>query len=436
MLSKLSQLKNHAGFMRYFRNTSWMLGEQVLRMIAGVLVGIWVARYLGPEQFGIFSYAISFVALFGSVAKLGLDSIVVRDLVIEPEKRDIYLGTAFWLKFAAGIFTLGLVALATLLTSNNATTNSYIIIIASGMIFQAFEVVDFYFQSKVLSKFVSICKVTQLLLSSLIKVCFVLTGADLFWFFVVSVFDQMTLAVTLAVAYRYQHIGSFYRYFSWLAARDLLRNSWPLVLSGIVVMVYMRIDQVMIKEMLGAKEVGIYSAAVRLSEAWYFIPVLICNSLFPAIISAKKISEELYYARLQRLYIFMVWVAVAIALPLSFLSDWVVVFLYGEQYREAGNVLIIHIWAGVFVFLGVSFSKYLTAENMVIESFQRTLVGAISNILLCYTLIPNFGILGSAVALLASQIITNFAYDFFNATLRKSLFLKLNAFFPLRKHYQ
>ena len=163
------QAKTHQGFRRYLANTSWMFAEQMLRMVAGLLVGIWVARHLGPAQFGVFSYVIAFTALFGSLAKLGLDSIVVRDLVREPTLRDSYLGTAFWLKLVGALFMLGTIGIVVKLTSSDAITKLYIFIIASGTIFQSFEVVDFYFQSKVLSKFVSICKLIQLLISSILK---------------------------------------------------------------------------------------------------------------------------------------------------------------------------------------------------------------------------------------------------------------------------
>lgn len=389
-----------------------MFAEQLLRMVAGLLVGIWVARYLGPEQFGVFSYAIAFTAIFGSIAKLGLDGIVVRDLVREPNQRDAYLGTAFWLKLGGAIVTLGAIAFAVQLTSNDRTTNLYIFIIASGTIFQSFEVVDFYFQSKVLSKFVSLCKMTQLLLSSLLKIYFVLTGADLIYFVLVSLVDQATLAVTLYIAYRYQKLGKFYRYFDLATAKQLLRDSWPLIFSSLVVMIYMRIDQIMIKEMLGEREVGIYSAAVRLSEVWYFIPMIITSSFYPAIVSAKKVSEELYYARLQRLYTFMVWMAIGIALPMTFLSDWLVTLLYGEAYREAGQVLMIHIWAGVFVFLGVASGKWFLSENLQKLSTLNTAVGAAANIFLNLMLIPKYGIYGAAIATLLSYAIAAYFMNF------------------------
>lgn len=414
----------HQGFHRYFANTSWMFAEQMLRLIAGLFVGIWVARYLGPDQFGVFNYAIAFAAIFSSIAKLGLDEIVVRDLVHEPDKRDIYLGTAFWLKIVGAFTALTAIIFVGHFTSNDHRTNLYIFIIGSGMIFQSFEVIDFYFQSKVLSKFVSLCKMTQLLLSSLLKIYFVLTGAHLFWFVIVSFVDQVTLAVTLYIAYRYQKLGSFYCHFNLLTAKQLLKNSWPIIFSGLAIMIYMRIDQIMIKEMLGDREVGLYSAAVRLSELWYFIPIIITSSLFPSIINAKKVSEEFYYARLQQLYTLMVWTAIGIALPMTFLSGWLVIMLYGEAYRDAGQVLMIHIWTGVFVFLGVAFNRYLIVENLNNKALYRTLLGAVSNILINIILIPRYGIYGAALATLLAQFIANYVYDIFDRTLYAQLKIK------------
>jgi len=420
--------KTHQGFRRYFANTSWMFAEQLLRMVAGLLVGIWVARYLGPEQFGIFSYAIAFASLFSSIAKLGLDGIVVRDLVREPEQRDRYLGTAFWLKLGGALIMLGAVALATQFTSSDHLTNLYVLIIASGAIFQSFEVVDFYFQSQVLSKFVSICKMTQLLISSILKLYFIFTGADLIWFVLVTLVDQFTLALSLYLAYRYQKLGSFYRHFDMKTARQLLKDSWPLIFSGLVVMIYMRIDQIMIKEMLGEREVGLYSTAVRLSEVWYFIPMIITNSLIPAIVSAKKISKELYYTRLQRLYTFMVWMAIGIALPMTFLSDFLITLLYGEAYRDAGIVLMIHIWAGVFVFLGVASGSWLISENLQRFAFYRTFLGVIVNVILNCILIPKYGLIGSAFATVAAQLMAALIFDAFSKKTRVTFFMKLNAF--------
>ena len=183
-------------------------------------------------------------------------------------------------------------------------------------------------------------------------------------------------------------------------------DSWPLVLSGIIVSIYMKIDQVMIKEMMNTASVGQYSAAVRLSEAWYFIPSVISTSLFPAIINAKKLNEELYYNRLQNLYDLMVVLSVSIALPMTFLSDWVVNLLYGNEFYLSGSVLSIHIWAGVFVFLGVSREGWVLGENLQRYTILYLGLGMIFNVILNIILIPYNGIYGAAMATLISQAVS------------------------------
>lgn len=379
------------------------MAEQFLRIIAGLFIGIWVARYLGPEQFGLFSYVLAFTAIFGGIAKLGLDGIMVRELVNHPENRDTYLGTAFWLKILSAFIAMSIIAAIVPFTSNNTITNLFIFIIAAGLVFQSFEVVEFYFQSQVLAKIVAICKVTQLVLSSMIKIYLVLNEAELIYFLLVTTFDALSLAVSYSIAYKLKKNPAFYKHFDLSIARKLLKDSWPLIFSAIVVMIYMRIDQIMIKEMLGEYEVGIYSAAVRLSEAFYFIPMLITASLLPAILNAKKQSEELYKRRLSSLYTLMAWMAIAIALPMTFLADWLIIMLFGQAYEDAGQVLIIHVWASIFVFLGVASSKWFITENLQRFTLINTTTGAILNVILNITFIPKFDLLGAAFTTVISQ---------------------------------
>ena len=409
MLNKLRSLKNHQGFMKYFKNTSWLFGEKILRMVVGLFVGIWVARYLGPEQFGLFSYAQSFVGLFTAIATLGLDGIVVRELVKDESRRDELIGTAFWLKLIGAFGVLGILAIAVNFTSNDSYTNTLVFIIASATIFQSFNVIDFYFQSKVLSKYVVYANVISLLTSSLIKIALILNEAPLEAFAMVIVFDTFVLAC--GFVYFFLKNSTFQMKdlkFKKETAISLLKDSWPLILSGIAIMIYVKIDQIMIKEILDSEAVGQYTAAVRLSEAWYFIPIALASSFFPAIINAKKLSEELYHTRLQKFYSLMLWLGIAIALPMTFLSDWLVELLYGKQYNQAGSVLMIHIWAGVFVFLGVASAKWLLSENLQIYSTINTAIGALVNIILNLILIPKMGIIGAAWATVISYAISGY----------------------------
>jgi O-antigen/teichoic acid export membrane protein len=182
----------------------------------------------------------------------------------------------------------------------------------------------------------------------------------------------------------------------------MLQDSWPLILSGVMVTIYMKIDQVMLGNMANAQAVGNYAAAVRFSEIWYFIPMAVCSSVFPAIIRAKQRSREEYYARLQQLYDLMAWIALAIAIPMTFASVPLLTTLLGKEFAEAGQILAWHIWASPFVFLGVAQSQWLMAENFTHLSFAKTSLGAITNILLNLVLIPPYEGVGAAIATMIS----------------------------------
>jgi O-antigen/teichoic acid export membrane protein len=401
-----SKLKNHQGFKKYFKNTSWLFGEKILRMVVGLFVGIWVARYLGPEQFGLFSYAQSFVGLFVAIAGLGLDSIIVRELVKDESKRDALLGTAFRLKLIGTFFVLIALAIAVNLSQQDSLTTLLIFTIASATIFQSFNIIDFFFQAKVLSKYVVYANIISLFISSTVKVGLILNDAPLLYFAYSILFDSFILTCGFLYFYRYKRYFISQWFFDKNMARSLLKDSWPLILSGLVISIYMKIDQIMIKEMLNTEAVGQYAAAVRISEAWYFVPVIIASSFLPAIINSQKINKDIYYDRLQKLYKLMIWVSIFIAITMTFLSDWAVDFLYGEQYHQSGRVLMIHIWAGIFVSVGMITSQIVIVNNMQRNGLKATAAGSLFNVLLNYILIPVYGIQGAAIATIAAQIIS------------------------------
>ena len=429
ILKKIVQLKHHSGFRKYFANTSWLLGERALRIAVSLFVGIYVARYLGPERFGLLSYALSFVGIFVALATLGLDEVVVRELIKTPEQREKILGTSFLLKLVGTLLMWAAILVAIPLTENDLQTNILIIIIAFGTVFQAFNVIDLNFQAKVKSKYVVHAQFVQLIISSIVKIILVVNEAPLIWFASVYSLDVIVLAMGLVFAYLYNGNNIFSWKWSFETSKYLLHDSWPLILAGVVISVYMKIDQVMIKEMLGAKEVGLYAAAVKLSEAWYFIPMAIASSLYPAIINARDYQKEVYYQKIQNLFDLMVWIAVSIALPTTFLSTLVVEFLYGKEYLGSSSVLIIHIWTAVFVFLGVASSKYLLAENFIKKTFYRTFIGALLNIIMNYYLIGIIGIQGAAISTLVSHFFAAYFYDILDKDLRIMFIMKTKSLF-------
>lgn len=431
MINKLKQLCNHGGFRRYAANTSWLFVERIARMGITLLVGVYVVRYLGPSQFGQLSYAQSFVALFTPLAALGLDGVVVRDLVKTPGKKLTLLGTAFWLKLCGAGLSLLLMLGAVVLTDNTPQDNLFILLLAIGLFFQSLNVVDLFFQSQVQSRSVVKIQLTQTVATSLLKVFLLWIKAPL-WVFVSSyVFDAIFVALGFLLLAKTQGLLDIFRKFDFAVAKGLLRDSMPLVFSGLAVALYMRVDQVMLKEMLGSNAVGQFSAALKLSEAWYFIPIAICNSLFPAIVAAKSHNEAIYHTRMQHLYDLMVILSVLVAIPVTFFAEPIIYVLYGAAFDEAVTVLKIHIWTAPFVFLGVAMGGWLIAEGLSKKSLYRTVFGFVVNVSANLYLIPSYGPAGAAAATLLGQVAANFLYDLFDPDVRDQLHIKMRALMPI-----
>ena len=331
-----------------------------------------------------------------------MDDILVRELVQRPEQRNNLLGTVFWLK-VCGTVVMGIAIVAVLqLLAEDQRTSWMIVIIAFGFLFQATNIIEFYFQAQVQSKFTVRAQAVQLLITSLFKIYLVWNKAELVWFALALMLDQAVVALLFLIMYRWKIEWFPFFSFTWTQAKKLMRDAWPLIFAGMVVSVYMKIDQVMLKEMLNTKAVGVYAAAVKLCEAWYFVPTAVIASLFPAVIEARKKSEPLYEERVQKLYDLMVWGSVAVAIPTTLLADWIILILYGADFQEAADVLRIYIWAGVFVSLGVASSKWLVAENLQRYSFYITALGAVLNIVCNFWFIPLYGIKGAALATIIS----------------------------------
>lgn len=419
-------VENNKELRRIIGNINWLTFENILRNLISLFVVAWVARYLGPEQFGLMNYALSFVALFSALATLGLDNITIRNIVSDPEKERGYLGSTLLLKFFGSLIMLIISAIGIfLLEPNNTLVHLFVVIIALGYVFKSFDTIDLWFQSQIQSKYSVFSRSIAFVIISILKVGLIITQAPLIAFVLMYTLDSLLAALLLVYLY---YKKATFPFFEWEIKYDvmksLLNDSWPLILSGIAIMVYMRIDQVMIGNMIGNAKLGIYSAAVKLSEAWYFIPMIISGSVYPAILNARKKSNELYLKRMQMLYDSFTWFTISAALITTFMAPFIIQIIYGVKYIEAATVLSIHIWAGVFVFLGVASSKYLVAENLTKISFYRTFIGAITNVILNFILIPIYGIFGAAIATLISQM--------FSAYLLNILFKKSRIVFIMQ----
>ncbi|MCH7516532.1 MAG: flippase [Bacteroidetes bacterium] len=416
-------------FKKYFKNTSWLFAEKILRLLISFVVTVLVVRYLGPKQFGLLSYAISFYGLFSAISILGLESISIRELVKYPERRDNILGSVFLLRLVGGIVTIIFIALTLFISGEPTDISILILIISTSAIFQSFSVIDYYFRAEVKAKYSVYVMTASVLFTSSLKILLIILEAPLIYFAIVFSVEFFVAAAGFLLVYKHNKLKIINWKFRKETAMNLLKDSWPLILSGLVIAIYTKIDQVMIKNMLDSKELGYYAAAVRLSEAWYFIPVALTNSIFPAIINAKKVSNKFYFNRMQKLYDILAWMAIAIAVPVSIFSKDIINIIFGNEFQSAAPVLTIYIWAGVAVFLGVASSQYLITENFTKLSFFRTFIGMIFNVILNLILIPKYGIVGAAVATLVSYSVATFSLIFISKTslqikmMLKSIFL-------------
>jgi O-antigen/teichoic acid export membrane protein len=393
-------------------NTSWLLGERILRVCVNLAVGIYVARYLGPGNFGALSYALSFTGLFSVFVLLGLPRILIRELVRTPEQTGRLLGTAGGLMALGGLAALGLLAATVPALDISPVERWMILIIGSGLVFQAGNVLEFHFQAVMQTRQVATAQALQLGVSALVRIALILARADLVWFAAAAALDNCLTACTLTIQYRRSRLTAQPWRFSTTTAVALLKNAWPLMLSTIAVTVYMKVDQVMLRSILGADAVGQYAAAVRISEGWYFIPVAITAAVFPAVLNARQAGNDAYLAKIQSLFNVMVWLAVAIALPMTFLSGIVVTLLYGSAYLPAAPILTVHIWAAVFVFTNNALQQWYIAEGLEKLAAVRTGAGLILNIALNLLLIPAYGAIGAAWATLVSRAMVGFLINF------------------------
>lgn len=429
IIKKLSLFKSSSGLHAIIANIGWLFADRILRMGVGLFIGVWIARYLGASQYGLFNYAIAFVALFNPLSNLGLDNVVVRHIVLDSSNKEQVLGTTYWLKLLGGIGCLLLaVASICILRQDEKLTISLVAILSAAGTFQALDTIDLWFQSQVQSKYTVLAKNTAFVFISLLQIFLITIQAPLIAFAWTKLAEMALAAIGLAITYKIKGYSIWLWSWSFPLAKILLKKSYPLILSGLTIMIYMRIDQIMLGQMISDRAVGVYSAATRISEAWYFIPITLASSVAPSIFAAKETSEALYYKRIGQLLRLLALVSYAVAVPMTFLSGTVITMLFGNDYAAAGPILAIHIWASLFVFMGVATSSWFVAEDLTHLSLSRTLLGAITNVVLNLFLIPTYAGVGAAIATVISQAIASFFSHAFHPKTKKIFQLQIKSF--------
>ena len=411
------------GLKKYFSNTSWLIVDRVLRLMLAFLTTILIVRYLGPQQFGLLSYAISIVSLVSILAYAGLENILTRELVKKPERINELLGTGFVLRLIGSILIIIILLFVGVITKESKLSFMMILIIGTSNIFQPFGVIDFFFQSRVQAKYSVIVQSTSFFALTVARILCIFLEAPLIIFAILLSIETLVAAIGYVIAYSVQGKSILVWKFNKEIAREFLRDAWPLILSGLAISTFAKIDQVLLKFLINEEGVGFYAAAVRIVEAWYFIPMAITTSIFPAILNARQNNHSEYLNRLEKLYDLMSAISIFIAVFISLLSGFIIHVFYGSTFSSSATVLAIYIWSGVATFLGVASNQFLIAENLTKLSLYRSVFGMITNILLNFVLIPLYGINGAAIATLISYFLSTFFIAIFKESRAQSIMM-------------
>lgn len=415
---------------KYASNTLWILVGRAFEMLLTMVVGILVARYMTESEYGYYNYALSIATIFAVLSNLGLANIVTKYIVNEEAEESTVLGSAVFLKLIGGVVSVVAAMLFAILLGNSKTSLLYVLIACVPILIKSLDVISFYFDAKVLSKYNVMAKTTGIIASNLLKLMVVLFHWDIIWIYISLLFDATMFVSLLYLNYQRKGRTAIH---TWNKSKSIVKSlfseSWPLMFTSIIYVFYLKIDQVMIKDLLNASELGHYSAAVKLSSTWYTIPWLITGSLFPALLNALKKNVDLFNERFSLLCQGLYLLAIVAIIPISFLADWLIDFLFSGKYSQAGLILQIHVWSSIFIFIGYAGSKWLIAKNLQRIALINMGVGAVLNVGLNYWLIPKMGIAGAAYVTLVTQALTFLVMPVFFTASRELFFLQIQAFF-------
>lgn len=412
-------------------NLSWLFVDKVIHIFGSLFIGVWVARYLGPSDYGLLNYAMAYVALFVLFVKLGLDQIVVRELVKNTRLTPYLLGTAFFLKSLGSLLGIAIIFVSLYFFEEDVLIRLVVGIIAIGFVLQAIDVVDFFYQSKVLSKYVVIARSSAFIIASLLNVYFIIYEYSVIYFAISNMAYGLFSAIFLTLIYRKTgNLISKWR-FSPKIAKQLLIYSWPLAISIFLASVHMKVDQVMIGSMLGTEQVGIYSVAVKLAEFWIFFPGIIVSTLMPYFVKLRETDNDLYYSRMMQLYSLMFWMGAFVGIVAIVFGQGIILFMFGEAYMDAYDALVFNIWNGVFISQAMARGIWMISENLQKYKLYNNVIAVIVNVSANLMLIPAFGITGAAVATFITQALAVWVFSFLWAPLRASTLGMIKAINPI-----
>lgn len=397
--------------MTILSNLIWATVGKATSMLSGLVIGILVARYLGPEQFGLMSWVISFVFLFQTISIFGLDLIEVREEAAKPKDFNTIIGTAFVLRIAFSILSVALCIGTCFVMGKDAETILFVAIYSISVMANTLSVIRNYFFAIVQNKRVVQSEICRTLIGVAIKVALLYTHASLLWFVVATMFDTVLLASGYIVSYK-TVVGKLRDWrFSKECAVSLLKESVPLVLCHAAVMIYQRIDQVMIGEMIDDANVGYFSVAACFVEVLVFIPMVLSQTISPVLTKIRMQSEEEYLRKSQQFMNMSLWLSILAAVATSAFSYWLILYLFGEAYMPAVIILQVMSFKAASVALSNTAGSMIVIEGLQKYAVGRDVLGCVVCIALNWYLLPRYGVVAAAVISIVSNVVAGYLAD-------------------------
>ncbi len=413
---------------KIFSNIGWLVGGRVVQSALSFVLSAITARMLGPEDFGVVGYVTAIVSFFASICVLGFNFIVTNEIVKNPDRTGEVVGTAIVLRTVISTVAIVLVQVVMYALHPEDSLIKVASFVASLTLFlQSFDVISYFFHTNLKSKTVVVVTVSAQILTSVYRMAILLSTAPITFFAAVDSVNYLSIALLLFIAYK-KHVSPKLT-FTWVTAKQLLGQSYHMVLSGLFIAVYAQSDRIMIGQMLGEAEVGYYTAALTLAGAWGFVLIAVIESVKPIIVEARKHDYELFTKRTTQLFFVILWMSIVMGMAMTIFGRLVVRIVYGSDYTETASALSIVTWYTGFSFLGTAKNVWLISEGKQRYETVFTAVGASANVLLNFLLIPIYGISGAAVATLVTQIVTNFVCPALFRDTRAISGMAVNAFF-------
>lgn len=408
-------------------NAGYLIAGKIVQMLFGIAVSILTTRYLGPANYGLISYATAYTAFFTSLCTLGINSVLVKELVDHPDEEGTVLGTALFLRAVSSFCSaIAIICISSIIDKQEPGTILVVAVSCIGMVFHIFEIFNYWFQRRLESKITARATFIAYVISLLYKVYLLISGKSVLYFALVSSIDYLSLGIILL--YEYKRCGGQQLAFSWKYGKQLLCRSCHFILTGLMVSIYNQTDKLMLKHMIGETEIGYYATAVTLCSMWCFILSAVIDSMYPTIMeAAKKNNEKEFKKRNIQLYAIVFYMSVAVSLVITVLAKPIVYILYGEQYLPTVSSLRIVTWYTAFSYLGVARNAWIVAKNRQKFLLPIYIISAATNIILNYLLIPFYGAPGAAFASFVTQVATILVVPFFIRDIKENSILMLDA---------